>query len=626
MFEPLSRDGLAKTAVFYTAHGKIKTPNILPVINPNIGTLKISEMKGLGMEALITNSYIIRRTEKLREIAESSGLHALIGFDGPIMTDSGTFQSHVYSEIEYDNISTFEFQKRIGSDIATILDIFTEPNFTWKQAKEAVIETRRRLDEITDPGNTVVAGPIQGSIYPDLRRMSAELMSSGISGYLPVGGVVPLLENYRYDTLVDVIINSRLHADPGKPLHLFGGGHPMFMGMSVLLGIDMFDSASYVKYARDDRILLSDGSRNLNKISLLPWWSPLHGKFTVKELQDLPKEERIHNLALHNLGAIFNELNEIRERIHEQTLWQYVEGRSRSHPALYRAFRRILEYGEILEPLEDLSKKSPFFFFDELSRNHPAVIRLRKFSDSMMGSLKKQVKFLEQGDWHPGRQHSAEFMDSYARSDTAYFHRWHDIPVPVELEETFPVEQLVTTGVFEDNTEPDDPVDSGSPMDDALSGDMKDLYLEKARMIFRYQFGFNDGSAMFPDQCQVTHSRKTGRIRGVFLDGNLLGTVRAHDGFFTLSIKGAERLMNLTDRHRISVSEESAEFNRKGFNVFFKFILSADPGIVAGNEVLVTDHSGELLAVGRANVPGREMMSYRRGVAVRVRAGTDPSS
>ena len=85
MFEPLSRDGLAKTAVFYTAHGKIKTPNILPVINPNIGTLKISEMKGLGMEALITNSYIIRRTEKLREIAESSGLHALIGFDGPIM-------------------------------------------------------------------------------------------------------------------------------------------------------------------------------------------------------------------------------------------------------------------------------------------------------------------------------------------------------------------------------------------------------------------------------------------------------------------------------------------------------------------------------------------------------------
>ncbi len=625
MFEPLSRDGLAKTAFFYTPHGKISTPNILPVINPNIGTITVSEMKRLGMEGLITNSYIIRRTDKLREKAELSGLHRLIGFDGPIMTDSGTFQSHVYSEIEYDNISTFEFQKKIGSDISTIVDIFTEPNFSWKQAKEAVLETKRRLDEITDAGKTIVAGPIQGSVYPDLRRMSAELMSTGISGYLPVGGVVPLLENYRYDALVDVIINSRLYADPGKPLHLFGGGHPMFMGMSVLLGIDMFDSASYVKYARDDRVLMSDGSRDLSKISLLPWWSPLYGKFTVKELSDLPKEERIHELSIHNLGAIFNELNEIRERIHEQTLWQYVEGRSRSHPALYRAFRRILEYGDVLEPYEDLSKKSPFFFFDELSRNHPAIIRLRKFSDMAVRNLENQMKFLDQGDWHPGRQHSPEFLQSYSISDNAYFHRWHDIPVPVELEETFPIEQLVTTGVFEGQSagESEENDDASDPVDRSTGG--RDLYLEKARMIFRYQFGVEDPSDMFPDQCQVTHSRKTGRIRGVFLDGTLLGTVRAHDGFFTLSINGAERMMNITDRHRISVTEESAEFNRKGLNVFFKFITSADHGIIPGNEVLVTDPSGELIAVGRANVPGREMRSYSRGVAVRVRAGKDAS-
>ena len=57
----------------------------------------------------------------------------------------------------------------------------------------------------------------------------------------------------------------------------------MFLSMAVLLGVDIFDSASYVKYARDDRMLFSDGSKELSRISSLPRWSPLYGKFTVKE-------------------------------------------------------------------------------------------------------------------------------------------------------------------------------------------------------------------------------------------------------------------------------------------------------------------------------------------------------
>ena len=127
MFEPLSRDGLAKAARFNTSHGTIDTPNILPVLNPNIKTLTVEDMKKLGRQGLITNSYIIRRNQNLREIAERDGLHSLMGYDGPIMTDSGTFQSHVYSEIEYNNLEIYEFQKKIGSDICTILDIFSEP-------------------------------------------------------------------------------------------------------------------------------------------------------------------------------------------------------------------------------------------------------------------------------------------------------------------------------------------------------------------------------------------------------------------------------------------------------------------------------------------------------------------
>ena len=87
------REGLARVAKFSTPHGIISTPTIMPVINPNIRTISIEDMKKMGMEAIITNSYIIRRNDNLRTHALEKGLHDLMGFDGPIMTDSGTFQS-----------------------------------------------------------------------------------------------------------------------------------------------------------------------------------------------------------------------------------------------------------------------------------------------------------------------------------------------------------------------------------------------------------------------------------------------------------------------------------------------------------------------------------------------------
>lgn len=202
----LYRENLARIAKFHTKHGDIETPTVLPVINPNLNFLSESELRSLGAQAVITNSYIIRRTDSLRENALKYGVHKLIGFNGPIMTDSGTFQSYVYGDIEYTNKEIVDFQKKIGSDIITILDIFTRPEDKYEESKHAVEETYRRLQEI-DIGDDIIAGPIQGSVYPDLRSLSAQLMSR--APYLPIGGVVPLLESYRYDDLVKIIINSK---------------------------------------------------------------------------------------------------------------------------------------------------------------------------------------------------------------------------------------------------------------------------------------------------------------------------------------------------------------------------------------------------------------------------------
>ena len=610
----IHREGLARVAKFSTPHGIISTPTIMPVINPNIRTISIEDMKKMGMEAIITNSYIIRRNDDLRNNALEKGLHDLMGFDGPIMTDSGTFQSYVYGDIEYGNIEIVDFQEKIGSDISTILDIFSVPEDSHDKAEKAVDETYRRMTELSGERQTILAGPIQGSIYNDLREKSAKLMSGTKAGYLPIGGVVPLLEQYRYGKLCEIIINSKLNASFDKPIHLFGGGHPMFMGMAVLLGVDIFDSASYVKYARDGRLLFQEGTRDLKELMEFPMWSPIYGKYTSKELRESPVEERTKVLAHHNLFTIFMELKEIRERIYEQTLWQYVEEKSRAHPALYAAFKNILKYKGKIEPFFELYRKPPLYYFDESSECNPYFERLKKFI-SGNPRFEGQGNHVPEGAWQPSRLSGKFIKEQYEKSSSPYFIRWMGIDVPVELEEAYPIEQIIDTAHYMEY--PSDEVPEISP---SKKEKIRDFDLEKIRTLCDFQFGRGTGREVFPDGSEITKSRATGRIRTVSMNGKFLATMRAHDGFLGLNIEGGKRLLNARKypSNRVVVNEDSAEYNAKGYNVFRKFVIDFDPDIIPLNDVLVVDSEDTLLAVGRAMLSGIEMATYSGGMVVSV--------
>lgn len=630
--ELVYRDGLARIGKFKTGHGVIETPTVLPVINPNRITVTPAEMKSMGAQGIITNSYIIRRTETLREKALRDGVHSLISFDGPIMTDSGTFQSYVYGDMEYDNRGIVDFQRKIGSDIITILDIFSKPDDTYQMASDAVDETYRRMMEIDVAEDEIIAGPVQGSVYMDLREKAAKLMSSTNAGYLPVGGVVPLLESYQYDRLADIILTAKSSSDFSKPVHLFGGGHPMFMAISVLLGVDFFDSASYVKYARDGRMLFPDGTRDLSKLRTLPQWSPLFDKYTVKELLDADRDERTSALSRHNLWAIFSELNEIKERIYQNTLWQYAEARARSHPYLYRAFRRILEHKDSLMKFEPLYRKSSFHYYDSYSNNHPSMKRLSEFTHEFLAQNRKITIILPSGSRNPGRRDYSIIRDIYEKYDVNLLVPWCNTFVPIELEDTYPIEQLISSEV------PDGEIQAGeiAQIEDTIGKGMlfrkNDLggysglkekqrifNLEKIRTAADFQFGIGMGKELFPEDSKITSSRATGRLRNVFFNEELLATMRAQDGFFTLTVAGAERIRDAVKSPglRVVVTDDSAEYNSKGFNVFFKFITSYDSEIKASNETIVVDSSDRVVAVGRATVSGREMGDYRSGVAVK---------
>lgn len=608
--ELLHREGLARIGRFKTPHGYVDTPNIMPVINPNIRTLPIETMKRMGMQCIITNSYIIRRTPELREKALKDGLHSLVGFDGPIMTDSGTFQSYVYGDVEFQNTDTVKFQIDIGSDISTILDIFSTPDNSFEEASYAVEETKRRMEEVESFSyENNLAGPIQGSIYSDLRAKSARIMSQTSASYLPIGGVVPLLEQYRYSELVDIILTSKLNSTFSKPIHLFGGGHPMFMGMAVLLGVDMFDSASYVKYARDDRMLFPEGTRDLRELMEIPIWSPLYSRYTALELKSLEDEERKRVLAEHNLFTIYMELGEIRERIREETLWQYVEGRARSHPALMQAFRRILDYSEMMNPYTELYRKSPFFYFDELSSRTPYAYRISKIGNMLENYVEIPRRYCL-----PAGLDQSFIRDIYEKSTENFAFPFGDLMVPAEMEESYPIQQSIIINRLPESYR-------GTKIEMNEGGEKKRYFpLEKIRFLADLQFGPGSGKALFGDDVNIDISRKTGRIRTIRKGEKIVATMRAHDGYLALTMEGGEIIRKFQGgiKNRVKVTEESAKFNSMGKSVFYQFILECDTGIVPYNDVLVVDPEDNLVAVGRALASGREMAQYRKGIAVTI--------
>ena len=149
------------------------------------------------------------------------------------------------------------------------------------------------------------------------------------------------------------------------------------------------------------------------------------------------------------------------------------------------------------------------------------------------------------------------------------------------------------------------------------------VVLQKIRSIADYQCGKGVGEALFPDNVKILFSRRTGKIRHVYLGRELLATLRPTDGMFSLTVAAAKRIMSGVKHPRlwVKVQSEVAPFIARGKSVFAKHVVDADPEIRPQEEVIVTDEDGKVLAVGRAVLTGKEMRAFRHGVAVRVRRG-----
>jgi len=147
--------------------------------------------------------------------------------------------------------------------------------------------------------------------------------------------------------------------------------------------------------------------------------------------------------------------------------------------------------------------------------------------------------------------------------------------------------------------------------------------LQKIRSIADYQLGKGVGKALFPDSVHVAFSRRTGRIRHIYLNHELLATLRPTDGMFSLTVAGARRLMKGLKPSRlwVKVQKDAEPFIAKGKSVFAKHVTDADNKIQPQEEVVVIGENQKVLAVGKAVLTGREMKAFKHGVAVKVRRG-----
>ena len=339
-FEITIRDGQARLGKLHTKHGIVETPCLLPVINPNIRTIEPREMwDKYGIQALITNSYVIWKHDKLKIVALENGVHSLIDYPGMIMTDSGTFQSYVYGDVEVGVEEIVQFQKDIGVDVATMLDVFTRPDMKFSEVERAVIETIDRGKISVDTADEMMLnGPIQGGLYPDLRAKSAKGMSELGFSVHPIGGIVPIMEQQKYKDLAKIMFACKSNLAPNRPVHMFGCGHPMLFPMLIAMGADLFDSAAYVLFARDGRILTPWGTEKIAELEEWPILMPSITHFSPADVRKMNKEERTILLSKYNLEITLQEISRCRQAIRDGTIWRLAERRSHEHPALREAF------------------------------------------------------------------------------------------------------------------------------------------------------------------------------------------------------------------------------------------------------------------------------------------------
>lgn len=273
------RQSGARLGVVHTPHGDVQTPVYMPVgTQAAVKAMTSREMKEIGSDILLANTYHLHLRPGEDIIARAGGLHGFMAWDRPLLTDSGGFQ--VFSLANLNKIteegvsfrshldgsplfmgpeSAMEIQEKLGADIIMAFDVCTPYPAEENKARADMERTHRwaiRCKEAHRRPDQALFGIVQGAFFPALREESAKALAGmdfpgyGIGG-LSVGEPKEMM--YR---MLDVTLP---HLPENKPRYLMGVGTPDCLLEGVLRGVDMFDCVLATRIARNGTVLTGEG-------------------------------------------------------------------------------------------------------------------------------------------------------------------------------------------------------------------------------------------------------------------------------------------------------------------------------------------------------------------------------
>lgn len=350
-------DSKARLGKLHTPHGIIETPIFMPVgTRATVKTMTPDELKDLGAQIILGNTYHLYLRPGHKLIEEAGGLHNFMNWDKPILTDSGGFQvfslgdlrkiseegvefrSHIDGSKHFISPEkSMEIQNSLGSDIMMAFDECAPYPSDWDYVKNSLERTTRWAKRCKEahhkPDVQALFGIVQGGMYKDLREQSAkEIIDLDFPGYA-VGG---LSVGEPADLMYEVLDYTVPLLPKNKPRYLMGVGSPDYLFEAVIRGIDMADCVLPTRIARNGTVLTSRGKLVVRNAKYSRDFSSLDpececyacknfSRAYIRHLFNVDEILGARLATIHNLHFLIKLMENIRMAIKEDRLLQYRE-------------------------------------------------------------------------------------------------------------------------------------------------------------------------------------------------------------------------------------------------------------------------------------------------------------
>ena len=282
--------GLARLGSLTTPHGTIDTPQFMPVgTQATVKALTPGDLRAAGVEVILANTYHLSLRPGHERIARLGGLHRFMGWDGPILTDSGGFQvfslAHL-GRVDDDGVTfashldgspqrltperAIEIQEALGSDIAMAFDQLVDATLPSSEVAIAMERTQRWAERCLvahQRQDQALFGIVQGGVDADLRRTSVAAIAALPFEGIAIGGLSVGESKAELTATLDVVADA-LAGDP-RVRYLMGVGAPPDFFAAVERGIDLFDCVLPTRVARTGQLWTSQGKLNMRNARFL---------------------------------------------------------------------------------------------------------------------------------------------------------------------------------------------------------------------------------------------------------------------------------------------------------------------------------------------------------------------